>query len=203
MLTSGRNQFRIAFRGWSRQWSQPQLIRLAEATLGTKALHSSQIKGLQLGMMKEPAPKCLLAIGLVNEAIAKGWAPPSLEALWRGYRVMVDATGKPLGPTEVFMAFTGMLDLGLEGELEIPVEAEERVSKAVGKHLRMCLYRRGVDALEERVALSQRGRCVEPLLLGQCVQGDLLLEELAVVAELCGEDVGDLQGLVREHLESD
>ena len=48
-----------------------QLIKLAEATLGTKAIHSSQIHGFTTGKLRDPSPKLMMALGELNLAIAK------------------------------------------------------------------------------------------------------------------------------------
>ena len=70
-LAFGRKQVSLCFRVWSKQYSQPELIKLAHAATGTSALHSSQISGLQRDTLRDPSPKCLVCIGLTNQSVAR------------------------------------------------------------------------------------------------------------------------------------
>ena len=86
-LAYGKQQWAAVWAGFARQWSQPALIKLAEATLGTKAIHSSQIHGFTTGKL-DPSPKLRslelnLAIAKANgEAITSCYTcPGTLQAL--------------------------------------------------------------------------------------------------------------------------
>ena len=69
-IAFGRETWQALWRPFSRQWSQPALIKLAAATLKVRALHSSQIHGWNTGKLKDPSPKLMLAVGLLNLSIA-------------------------------------------------------------------------------------------------------------------------------------
>ena len=122
-LAFGRKQFSLCFRVWSKQYSQPELIKLAHAATGTSALHSSQIAGFQRDTLRDPSPKCLFGLGLTNVAIARSQGvkglpkgkklPANLEHLWKDKQYMRNADGTPMGPLDMFAAFSGLTDLGI------------------------------------------------------------------------------------------
>ena len=162
----GRAQWTLKWKRFARQWSQPQLMKLADAVLGEKAIHSSQIHGFTTGKLRDPAPKVLLSIGQLNEAI---WfannksefggvmpdrvypIPETLAELWQGRQAMTDRDGVPLTPSRCFEAFTGLYDLGVFGQVRAGVLNEETmgaVSKQLGKIVRRCLMEQGVDFMD-------------------------------------------------------
>ena len=119
-LAFGKQQFGAMWQGFARQFSQPALIKLAEATLGTRALHSSQIHGFTTGKLRDPSPKLIMSLGELNLAIAKAngepitcryTCPGTLSKLWQHKTWLKDAQGAPLGPSGIFEAITGLVDL--------------------------------------------------------------------------------------------
>lgn len=171
----GRAQWTLKWKRFARQWSQPQLMKLADAVLGEKAIHSSQIHGFTTGKLRDPAPKVLLSIGQLNEAIwfannKEQWGkdktaselrsdmpdrvypiPETLAELWQGRQAMTDRDGVPLTPSRCFEAFTGLYDLGVFGQVRAGVLNEETmgaVSKQLGKIVRRCLMEQGIDFMD-------------------------------------------------------
>ena len=65
-LERGALQFPSASRALSSQFTQTELMKIATAYLGTKAIHSSTIGGVARGVLTEPAPKTFLALGAFN-----------------------------------------------------------------------------------------------------------------------------------------
>ena len=195
-LMFGKQQFAAVWAGFARQFSQPQLIKLAEATLGTRAIHSSQIHGFTTGKLRDPSPKLMLSLGHLNLAIAAAngvevdnvySCPGTLSKLWQGKNWLKDASGAPLGPAEVFLALTGMIDLEVNLERQIPSQSESDVSKELGRTLRMELAKQGVDWLGEIMTLKEQAPCIENLLMGKQVRGSEItdqLEELAKIADM-------------------
>ena len=70
MLARGKAQWQIICTPFFRQLTQPKWIRLSKGALNSTSLHSSQISGATSGKTKEPAPKFLLVVGLLNLGIA-------------------------------------------------------------------------------------------------------------------------------------
>ena len=197
----GREQFRKLFKPWSRQWSQPGLLKLAEAVLGDKVIHSSQISGFATGTLRDPAPKVLLALGKLNVALANKSYPVGLGKLVEGKTPMTTTSGEVLGPAELFLAFVGELDLGLPDVQEIPLEDEERVNKAFGKWLRGELAKRGVDfVVEDRKRLFELTPAMEGLLTGVRVNGDLLIEGLPAIAGELGVGEAELWDVIQHEV---
>ena len=183
--------------GFARQWSQPALIKLAEATLGTKAIHSSQIHGWTTGKLRDPSPKLMMSLGELNLAIAKAngeaitsryTCPGTLSKHLAAQDVAEGRSGGSLwGPQGVFEAITGMIDLEVNLERVISSQAESHVSQALGKTLRMELAKQGIDWLDEIMTLKEQAPCIESLLMGKEVRGSEItdqLEELAKIADM-------------------
>ena len=172
------------------------MIKLAEATLGTKAIHSSQIHGWTSGKLRDPSPKLMMSLGELNLAIAKAngeaitsrySCPGTLSKLWQHKTWLKDAQGAPLGPSGIFEAITGMIDLEVNLERQISSQAESLVSQALGKTLRMELAKQGIDWLDEIMTLKEQAPCIESLLMGKEVRGSEItdqLEELAKIADM-------------------
>lgn len=200
----GREQFRRLFKRFSRQWSQPQLMKLAEATLKDRVIHSSQITGFATGALRDPAPKVLYALGLFNERMAAGELPEHLQELWRGKEVMRTNEGRVLGPADLFLAFVGELDLGLADVKEIPLEQEDAVVKAFGKWVRTRLATSGVDfVVEDHQRLVEAAASFKGLLLGKPVKGEQLVEDLPAIAKECGVEEGECWDVIQEAITTD
>ena len=200
-LMFGRQQFSATWPTLSRQFSQPAMIKLAELTLGTKAIHSSQKHGFDTGKLRDASPKLLLAIGWLNLAIAKAngedcesvyTVPMHLPELWRDRTWLKDAEGAPLGPTGVFEAFTGLIDLRANMKRHIPAQKEAEVCKEVGKYLRRELAAMGVDYIGEMDQLKQRCHVAEELIYGKKISSIELLEALPDLAALIDRESDQL-----------
>ena len=197
-LLFGRNQWQAVWSVFARQFSQPQLIKLAEQTLGTRAIHSSQIHGFTSGKLRDPSPKLMMSLGELNLAIARAngeavesryKCPETLSELWQGKTWLKDAQGAVLGPEGVFQAITGLIDLGIDTDRVISVQDESNVSQALGKFLRLELAKREIDWMGELFELrdSYGITCLEELLMrGKPVPGPTLVEELPKLAEMVG-----------------
>lgn len=197
----GREQFRKAFKAFSRQWSQPQLMKLATAALKDNVIHSSQITGFATGTLKDPAPKVLYALGLFNEALAQGDLPQAMAEAWKDKEVMRTSSGGVMGPAEMFMAFVGALDLGLSNAKEIPLEFEESVSAVFGKWVRLTLASKGVDfVVEDHQRLVEAAASFKGLLAGKTVKGEELVKDLPVIAAELGVEEGECWDVIQEHL---
>ncbi len=204
-IAYGRQQWQTTWRVWARQWSQPGLIKLAAETLRCRAIHSSQVAGFANGSLKDPSPKLLLAVGELNLAIARSngvqglpegpRCPGAVERFWKGMRWLTNADGSPMGPTDVFAACAGLTDLGVDTERQVPMDKEVEVAKATGKYLRLALAKRGIDWMEEMPELRRQCPSFEPLLMGQPVAGDQLVEDLPALAAAVGSSADELWGL--------
>ena len=200
-IERGRLQLQLLWRRCSRQlgMTQPKWIKLAASVLpGSQHLHSSQIGGLATGRMKDPSPKCLLVLGLLNASVAASALradgsrkypdvvapafPESLRSIWEHLEPMCDAYGHPLGPQELFLVATGLHDLHLDTTRTITPEQEDAASAALGRHLRLGLAALGRDFLSEMPELRSAAPSMEPLLMGHTVPGDTLIADLPALA---------------------
>ena len=204
-LLFGRQQWQTLWAGFAAQFSQPALIKLAELTLGSKAIHSSQIHGFTSGKLRDPSPKLMLALGELNLAIAKAngveltcryTCPGAHAKLWEGKTWLKDAQGAPLGPEGIFQAIAGLIDLGISTDRFISSDYESHVSKALGKFLRIELAKQEIDWMEEIVDLRQESTCIEDLLMGKQVKGPIVLEQLDKLAGVVGKDADHLWNAV-------
>lgn len=200
-LLFGRQQWQALWAGFAAQYSQPQLIKLAELTLGSKAIHSSQIHGWSSGKLRDPSPKLMMAMGELNLSIAKAngveltcrySCPEAHEKLWRDKSWLKDAQGAPLGPEGVFMAIAGLIDLNVMTDRFISSDHDEAVSKALGKYLRVELAKQEIDWMDDIVELRQQSTCLEDLLYGKKVKGAIILEQLDSLAGVIGKDADQL-----------
>ena len=202
----GRVQWTRKWRVFAGQFSQPQLMKLAFAVLGEQALHSSQIHGFATGKLRDPAPKVLLVIGLLNLAIARSngckeagegpKCPQSMAPLWEGKKWLVDESGAPMGPVEVFLAITGQIDLNTEGLVQIDPEHQAAVSKSLGKYARTKLMEHQIDFMDSEEMAGLREICpiIEELIYGKEVDAAQLtahLPDLALACEVDLEEVVD------------
>ena len=206
----GRIQWQLKWKRFAAQWTQPQLMKLAAATLGEAAVHSSQIRGFATGQLRDPAPKVLLAIGQLNAAIAHAngvgpglnehepTCPETLGELWSEKRCITDAQGAPLDAIGCFMAFTGQLDLGVVGAVRSGVlnsQSMPAVSKHFGKVLRVRLMQNEVDFMDPTWLQSLDGfptEIIEKLIYGKELDAFELEENLDAIATLVGMDPVEL-----------
>ena len=202
----GRAQWTRKWRTFAAQWSQPQLMKLAAATLGEAALHSSQIHGFSTGKLRDPAPKVLLAIGQLNLAIAAAnqglklpkdqpSCPMTMDDLWSPKKWMTDSKGEALGPLECFAAFTGMLDLGLDVRSgSLCEEVMPAVSKSIGKYLRFKLMEQGHDCMEIGMgeAENPEGALLQRLIFNKTLKVIELENAEQTIANACGVPVDQL-----------
>lgn len=189
----GREQVRRLVRPFTRQMSQPALMKVSEAFLKDRVIHSSFLTGLATGTLKEPGPKGLYALGLVNQAIAEEKLPDTLKHVWGSWEPMRTANGQVVGPAELFLAFVGHLDLGLTEVREIPLDQEVAVTQAFGRWVRQQLALRGIDfVVEDHQRLVEAAGSFKGLLTGKAVRGDQLLSDLPVIATELGLQEGEL-----------
>ncbi len=184
-LEAGRRQWTVAWRRFARQWTQPQLLKLADSVLGGRYLHSSQISGFATGKLREPSPKVFMAVGRLNQAIANGELGEVQKDLWGGKEFLADKDGNPLDAVGCFRAFTGELDLGL-GEIRIiPEDQVEDANKRLGKFLRAELAKAGVDFIEELPEIvATNGPLVKSILLGEKLKAEDIGESLPALSLL-------------------
>ena len=181
------------------QWSQPQLMKLAEATLGEGAVWSSQIKNWSTGALRDASPKLMLAVGQLNMAIAAAndlsvelpphapRCPQTLHDLYADKHWLKDADGQPLGPVEVFLAITGQIDLKMDDRSdELLDQLNENLSsicRTVGKYLRIKVAQQGIDVFEE---IPQNNEPVNMLLWGKEVPASAFVTDLDLFARRAG-----------------
>ena len=204
-LAFGRKQTSLCFRVWSKQYSQPELIKIAQAATDTSALHSSQISGLQRDTLRDPSPKCLVCIGLTNQAIARSQGikglpkgkklPATLEHLWKDKQYMRNADGTPMGPLDMFAAFAGLTDLGISTAKTIPVRKEKAVAKALGKYMRINLAKLDIDYDSESTALKKKSKTIEALVNNKPVSGAAIVQDLLNLAKLIEQGEEDVWGI--------
>ena len=172
-LEEGRRQWTVAWRRFARQWTQPQLLRLAEVVMGGRYLHSSQISGFATGKLREPGPKVFITIGRLNQAIAKKEISPDHRELWQDKRCLVDKEGNALDAIGCFRAFTGELDLGFHKWRAIPEGGIEAANRRLGRFTRSQLANVGVDFIVDLPELvSSSSALVRSVLLGEIVDAD-------------------------------
>lgn len=215
-LERGNIQFFAAFRCFSRQFTQTQLIKLAEAHLGTRAFHSSQIGGFNKGFLVEPAPKVFLALGAVNIALARSIGHPeelieqcpqlpyprtlpgAMHYCWNDRIPLLDANNVAMGPVGLFEAFCGLRELGSDlGRLLAP-EAHIEASKLIGAFLRAHYARHNIDWFSNLDEISATCPTVRPLVLDQFVPGEELLQNLDQI----GNAIGLNGSALWEHIQS-
>lgn len=195
-MEQGVAQFAGPWRAYASQWTQPEILKLWAEYLGTRALHSSQIGSLKTCALTEPGPKMFVALGYVNCALARcnghpehliervadiGYParlPGSLEKIWIHCRPFVDAEGIALGPTGFFEAFCGLRALPNTQRPSLTGIDAEAASVAIGSYLRMQLPTLGIDWYSQIHKLSQQCPTVEPLLMGQFIDGDRLAADI-------------------------
>ena len=144
-----------------------------------------------------------MAIAKANgEAITSRYTcPGTLSKHWQHKTWLKDAQGAALGPSEVFMAITGLIDLQINLERQIPTQSESLVSQALGKTLRMELAKQGIDWLDEIMTLKDQAPCIEALLMGKEVRGSEITEQLNQLAKIADMEPDQLWALaIAPHL---
>jgi hypothetical protein len=191
LMPKGHKQWQSKWSIFASQWTQPQLMKLADLALGEPCLHSSQIHGFRTGKLKEPGPKVLMVIGYVNLVIAAAnkdeeamatcpyTLPATASRLFFGKNWMKTPEGKALGPLEVFQAFCGILDLQCDGDLQVEESEMEAVSKAVGKFVRKKLINANIDFMDNDVVSKwNQPALMERLIYGKALTAAELIEHL-------------------------
>jgi hypothetical protein len=97
-----------------------------------------------------------------------------------------------MGPLDVVAACMGLVDLRVDTAHHIPTSHEAAAAKATGKYLRLALAKQGIDWMEELPELRRRCPSLEPLLMGQTVNGDQLVAELPALATATGLTADEL-----------
>ena len=100
-----------------------------------------------------------------------------------------------MGPSEVFMAITGLIDLEVNLDRVISSQSESDVSQALGKALRMELAKQGIDWLGEIMTLKEQAPCIENLLMGKEVRGSEITDQLEELAKIADMDADQLWAL--------
>ena len=184
-LEEGRRQWTIAWRRFARQWTQPQLLKLADVVMGGRYLHSSQISGFATGKLREPGPKVFVTIGRLNQALAKKEISPEQRELWQDKRYLVDKDGNALDAVGCFRAFTGELDLGFHKWRAIPEGGIEAANRRLGRFTRSQLANVGVDFIEDLPELiASSSDLVRSVLLGDTVDSDDFREAIYSIEKM-------------------
>jgi len=217
-LERGNMQFASAFRAFSSQWTQTELLRLTQLHLGVKALHSSQIGGFRTGKLQEPAPKVFLALGYFNIALALSVGHPSeliepdtvlrypsrlpgqVRDLWEGRIPIVDSDGVALGPVGMFEAFCGLRSLPAKAHRELAEGDVLEACKTLGSFLRAHYAKHDIDWYEQLRPLAYDCPTIEPLLLNKPVNADRLLNDLDAIGATIGLDGSALWEHISAHL---
>ena len=198
LIGFGRAQWQRKWRVFAQQWSQPQLMKLAAEILDENALHSSQIHGFSTGKLRDPAPKVLMVIGLLNLALAQAngedvesdyRCPMARPELWRDKNWLRNQDGTPMGPSDIFLAITGLVDHRTE-EVAINEDNVEDVCKCAGKFLRKRFAELEIDWLDTDWGDNQD--VMQPLLYGQVVAPAVLIDRLDSITELAKTSVEEL-----------
>lgn len=208
-IAFGRETWQMLWRSFSRQWSQPALIKLAAGTLKVRALHSSQIFGWNTGKLKDPSPKLCLAVGQLNLAIARSngvdvdapRCPGELEKLWKGKEWIKNPDGSPMGPADVVMTIMGLVDHHIDMSRQIPKQQEEEVCRALAKDLRLTLAKDGIDWLSDIARLAKFSPIAEDTLTGKTIPGDLLNRELNNLGKMVNKSGDELWSVIASQLE--
>ncbi|MEB3264324.1 MAG: hypothetical protein VKJ66_08145, partial [Synechococcus sp.] len=162
-----------------------------------RPIHSSQLSGWRYGTLRDPGPKSILAVGQFNLALARsnGWQPPpslaesvgsfsgNTRPLWEGKWHMT-YQGEPLGPSEVFQALVGLIDLEDAPPWSISDEMAPAVRQAMSPLARKLLSDADIDWFGQIEQLERLHKAFKPVLLGTGqATGEELTELFPVLAE--------------------
>jgi hypothetical protein len=218
MLATGSRDFSAAWRGYVSQFTQPQLLKMAEQLHGARLFHSSQIAGFSSQKLRNPAPAVFVAFGYLNVAHARSVnfpasriedvkdiglpprLPETLRSAWEGRVPLCDIDSIALGPVGLFEAFVGLRALTNSPERVIPAEKQKDATEALGKHLRLRYASLGIDWLSELPVLRAQNACLEDVLMKHDVSPDRLLSNLPRIASVTGEDEDTLWAVIQESL---
>lgn len=214
-LDTGCHQWSAVWRAFSDQWTQTGLMNLSQGYLQTRAIHSSTIGGFRTCKLREPGPKTLVAVGYLNTALARtighpeelieqvrdiGYAPvlpDTLRNYWENTIPILDANNIALGPSGCFEAFCGLRDLPIREQRQIPPDKEQAASQALGAYLRLQFAKREVDWFGSIDTLTAKCPTIRPLLLGETVKADRMLQDLDALAAI----VGTTGAAIWDHIE--
>ena len=201
LLTKGHQQWQRKWSVFASQWTQPQLMKLAQLALGENCLHSSQIKGFCKGKISQPGPKVLMVIGYLNLAIAAAngdeeamattpyTLPLNESRLFFGKSWMQTPEGKPLGPVDVFQAFCGIIDLQCDGDIGLDATKMEPVSKSLGKFVRQKLMEQGIDFMDSDVIKSwDQPELIQKLIFSKTLDAAELEQNLDCICTVIKEN---------------
>ena len=218
-LERGGQAFYSTFRPFARQFTQTKLIQLCRVYLGTGAFHSSQISGFSNGTLTEPAPKALIALGLVNTALARSIGHPEelieqhnldyartlpheMQKVWMHRLPMLDSEGVAMGPVGLFEAFSGFRELSTPSHRQLALKDEQTASEALGVYLRAYFGRHGIDWFSQLNDLTTRCAAIKPLLLNQPLSGDHLLEALDNIASVIDSNTNQLWEVIQDGIDA-
>lgn len=217
-MEAGSAAFAARWRAWMSQFTQPQLLKLADAHLGARLFHSSQMGGFSSRKLRQPGPLVFLAVGYLNVAHGHSLGLPSkriesvsdiglpkklpetLSTIWEGREPLCDANDIVLGPTGLFEAFSGLRALSSAPDRALAPEDEEAACAAVGKFLRLTLASRGIDWLSELPTLRNNCSSAEPLLMGKNIPADRLLTQLPRLAAIANTTEEELWEVIEAAL---
>ena len=167
--------------------SQPQLMNGCQEVLKDRVLHSSQITGFATNQLKDPAPKVIYAVGLLNEAIADGTLFKRCGEPWDTVKPMLDSEGVPLNRSTFFLAFVGDHPMGGGLADEIPMDHGDEVMAIFGKWVRHSFALKGVDyVVDDYDRLTRAAGSLKGLLRGKEVDPEDVVGDLPAIAELIG-----------------
>lgn len=208
LCQKGADHWSMVFRQWIRQWTQSQVLKLAEEIFeGPRPIHSSQLTNWRLGRLLEPAPKVVFAIGRFNQAVAlsngasitsNSQQPDSCAVVrfagnsrrhWENKRWLTYA-GQPVGPVEVFLALCGQIQIDSLSPVVITAEEAPALTHQLANLARMQLAAAGRDWYAE---LEQFPTDVRTLLTTrqplEAAELELLTPALATVLGLPAEEL--------------
>lgn len=219
-MEAGSAAFAALWRAWMSQFTQPQLLKLADAYLGDRLFHSSQMGGFANRKLRQPGPLVFIAVGYLNVAHGHSLGlpanridtvtdiglpkklPDTLRSLWDLREPLCDSHGIVMGPAGLFEAFSGLRALPVTGERLIAPEQEAAASQSLGRYLRMKLAANGVDWLSEMPQLRNHCSTLEPLLMGQTQPGDQIVLQLPQLALLVATSEEELWTQIESALRS-
>ena len=208
-LDAGSAAFATFWRRWRHQWSQPQLLKIADAYIGARLFHSSQMGGFETRALQNPAPRVFFVVGYLNLAHARSLGideallekvpdiglapklPDTLRDLWQGRQPLCTPSGEVLGPSGLFMAFCGLLELPGAAQRSVAPEHAVDASAIIGRFLRFTLPTKGIDWLADLSRIEAQCETAKELLLGHPVSAQRLEAAMPQIAEIAGveEDV--------------
>lgn len=164
----GRQCFAVMFSRWidSNEWTYNQLCQFARSIIGDSWMHPSQVSGLRQAKLEGPNPKVFAAIWEVNQALVR-WEKEEVRPsggvpaeYYENPIVWTNDAGEPLNIHELITMFLGYWEPAAYKPLLIPTEDAERVSRALGRLIRITMSTQGEDIIE---GWENWVRCYAPL----------------------------------------